>query len=529
MSMINYSIINSTKRDNTRNDYLLPFYIISILGLVMVFVGLVTNTLNLLVLTRKTMKSTTNKYLSALAICDLFVLIFSQLSVSNNILYDITDSSNYYLPYIINDYSNTVSNLEVQNFSLNDHILKMYHKWVYYVHPKIYPFIYPIAIMFQICTVLINLGMSTDRFVAIHLPLKSLNFCTIKYAKRVIAFIFIFSFLYSLPRFFEFYVHIEKVIMINDTYEIIHYDFTSIGKSSIFRQIVYVYMYMLFQSVLPLIFLSIINVALLISLKKSRKKLRKFSVISERSHLSSTKSNSLKINNKDYSKKKDITLMMITVVILFIILQSPAVMCNCFYGSNNYRAEFSRKEPNSLNILCQVGNFFILTSSSTNFFTYCLFNKKFRRELMRFFRRVICRKPNLKNMRRFSATTMNSFLLHTSNQFKNSTKCNSIKISTKRNLKTNDSNHVKNLINSNSRFFLKHPKQKSCHSFLKQKSCQDSNVIEFSLMSAQVSNRKPCLKNTRYQSIDSFDIIKFSIRKNDLFLDNDFDSSLVYV
>lgn len=509
------SIMNTTK---LRTEPFLSThspYIIGICGLFMVVIGLVTNTLNLFILSRKSMKSTTNKYLSALALCDMFVLIFSELSVSNNIIYDLGDSTDSYLSSIINEYS-TSNNSDIQQFSLNEYFLYVYHKWVYFMYPKIYPIVYPFAIMFQICTVWISLGMSTDRFIAIHFPLKSLNFCTIKYAKRVITAIFIFSFFYSLPRFFEFYVHVDKVTLNNDTIEIVYSDFTEIGKSTQFRTIVYVYMYIFFQSVLPLILLSIINVGLLVSLKKSGKKLRKFSTGSEKSRLSSINSNSFKFINKDYHKRKDITLMMTTVVLLFIVLQFPAIMCNCFYGSNNYRVEFSKKESNSINNVCQIGNLFILTSSSTNFFSYCLFNKKFRRELIKFIRKLLCLKPNIKQMRRFSATTQNSLLLQVSNQFKNSINYNYGKKN-----KFNRS-HLKKISSK----FLYLNNNVSTKLYSKQESSPDSNITDFSLKSTA---RKSCIKNIKNPSvsIESLDIIKFSIKRKNL--DNDNESSLVYV
>lgn len=484
--------------------------IIGILGITMVLIGITTNVLNLIVLSRKTMKSTTNKYLSALALCDLFVLIFSQLSVSNYFIYYLRDSSEFYISLIINEYSD-YKNYQTSRYSLYEYIVKMYHKWAFFVYPKIYPYIYPMAIMFQICTVLINLGMSTDRFVAIHFPLKSLNFCTIKCAKRVILYIFVFSFFYSLPRFFEYYVHVDQVTVNNDTYTIVHNDFTRLGRSPIFRGIIYVYMYVLFQSVIPLVLLSIINVALLISLKKSGNKLRKFSVVSENTNQNSVKSSSLKFGIKDINKRKDITLMLVIVVLLFVMFQSPAVVCNCFYGSNSYRQEFAVKEANSYHTVCQIGNFFILTGSSLNFFTYCWFNRKFRQELIRCFGRLLCMKINFRDMHRFSATTQNSFLIQTSNYFRNSINNNS---STRIKLNDTSSNKYKY------RYF-KSIKLK----YLKQNSCPDSTVADYN----QNSNLFRHCRTDKRMSVASFDMIKLNKNYSKRIYLNDKASNLVYV
>lgn len=78
--------LNKTSENKTLIS--INFYIVGLGGLLMFFIGMITNTLNLILLTRKSMKSTTNKYLTALAICDMLVLIFSTLITSNSFIND---------------------------------------------------------------------------------------------------------------------------------------------------------------------------------------------------------------------------------------------------------------------------------------------------------------------------------------------------------------------------------------------------------------------------------------------------------
>ncbi len=139
--------------------------------------------------------------------------------------------------------------------------------------------------MFQVATVWINLGMSIDRFIAIHCPLKSLKYCTIRNAKKIIYLVFGFSFFYSLPRFLEYHTNVHTLeytdfinnhTLTTDTTEIITAETTPIGKSSIFIYLVYFWMYLLFHSVLPLIILTFLNFALIFSLRKSYKFKAKF-------------------------------------------------------------------------------------------------------------------------------------------------------------------------------------------------------------------------------------------------------------
>lgn len=219
-------------------------------------------------------------------------------------------------------------------------ISSLYTKWIVNVYPRIHPFIYPLAIMFQAGTVWISLVMSVDRFIAIHFPLKSLKFCTISNARKLIALVFIFSLIYCSPRFLEFYARSETLRMFDtpgsssssqSSLTIVHTDLTRIGKSTKFRQLVYVWMYVIFQSVIPLLFLTCINVALLISLARSERTIPGGNGDSARS-----------INRVAFARR-DITFMIITVVLLFVVLQTPSVVCNCVYGTNYRGSAFNSR------------------------------------------------------------------------------------------------------------------------------------------------------------------------------------------
>ena len=68
------------------------FYVNGLAGSCMVLVGLVCNTLNLIIFSQKSMRSsTTNTYLSAIAICDIFALVFSMMVSTNSFIHDIND------------------------------------------------------------------------------------------------------------------------------------------------------------------------------------------------------------------------------------------------------------------------------------------------------------------------------------------------------------------------------------------------------------------------------------------------------
>lgn len=208
----------------------------------------------------------------------------------------------------------------------------LYPRWVLMIYPRIHPYIYPLAIMFQASTVWISLVMSIDRFIAIHFPLRSLKFCTISNAKKLILLIFILSFVYCSPRFLEFYARrstLDSIGSKNNSFTTFHTDLTNVGKSKIFRQLVYVWMYIVFQSVIPLIILACINIGLLLSIARSERTTPGVSGDSSRSM------------NRSFARR-DVTLMIITVVLLFIVLQTPSVVCNCVYGTNYHGLAFNK-------------------------------------------------------------------------------------------------------------------------------------------------------------------------------------------
>lgn len=97
--------------------------------------------------------------------------------------------------------------------------------------------------------------MSVDRFVAIHCPLKSLKFCTIRNANKMISSVFVMAVLYSLPRFLEYHTNVHKLELLNHiNNETLHYEeivtaeTTEMGRSHLFRNIVNNMLNKLFQA-----------------------------------------------------------------------------------------------------------------------------------------------------------------------------------------------------------------------------------------------------------------------------------------
>lgn len=286
--------------------------------------------------------------------------------------------------------------------------------------------------------------MSVDRFVAIHFPLRSLKYCTISNAKRIIKFIFLFGIIYSLPRFFEYRTVIDHITLNNETYNVVYFEPTQIGQSNIFKKIVYFWMYLIFQSIVPLIILTLLNFSLVYSVKTSGKFINRFN--SNYTTKLSKSSRTLKIIFNKEKTRKETTIMLISVVILFVLLQTPSVVCN-FLHSFNTKKNLSFE----VNALCYVGNFLIMTNSATNFFSYCLFNRRFRQEFTMCVLRLFCKSMfiSYKRRKRLSVSiSYNNFLYNLKKYHKKGSSQTSLNVIQKANLVYYNNNQVKLVYNN---------------------------------------------------------------------------------
>ena len=111
--------------------------------------GLIANALTLAVLSRPSMHSSTNSYLSALAVCDSLVLTCSALLIG--------------LPALPLHFVN------------------------YYVHGGPYAYvlayIYPLALVAQTATVWLTVSFAVERYIGVQYPLRAASLCTVQRAR----------------------------------------------------------------------------------------------------------------------------------------------------------------------------------------------------------------------------------------------------------------------------------------------------------------------------------------------------------
>lgn len=97
--------------------------------------------------------------------------------------------------------------------------------------------------------------------------------------------------------------------------------------------------------------------------------------IRSRATLSTSKSN---------QEENNITLVMIIIIAVFLLCQTPAAINQILYV---LQGDTSLKDCSSYHIFSHLANILVTINSSVNFIIYCAFRRQFRRELRKIFRK----------------------------------------------------------------------------------------------------------------------------------------------
>ena len=295
----------------------LKFWINSVLTNIIVILGLIGNSLTIIILTRRAMRSSTNIYLSALAVWDIVVLICTALLIG----------------------------LDLPEFVWYRHCVYAY----------VVSYAYPLALIAQTATIWLTVSFTVERYIAVCHPLKAARMCTIKRAKVVIYGVSIGATLYNMPRWFE--------------YKAIQYDNPELGNLSItivsqtsfvqnpwYTQIYFSWLYVPIMCIIPLATLSILNTCLVMAVRRSQKQRKDMNV--------------------RQSRENNVTIMLASVVVVFILCQVPALVYNLAYAIDR---EYVENESFGYGVLSVMRNYLVTFNSAINFLLYCALGQKFRR------------------------------------------------------------------------------------------------------------------------------------------------------
>lgn len=347
LSGLNISLSGVYHDDSMYQRNLLMYYLMGICGMAVCAFGIIGNILSIIVLTRTCMKSSTYSYLTALSVSDLLFLILTMFILSRD------------------------SEKPHQEIS-----------WGKPFYIKLFPFVHPSAITFQVTSIWLTCAFTVDRYVMICHPFKAERWCKLSTARKTIVGVFVAGLLFNVIRFFE-YESSEITVSTNDTNpRQLVIKLTDLGNSEEFRMIVHSWLYLTCVAGIPFLSLLVLNIFLIHAVHESRKKGKQ-------------------INAKE-KRRNDTTIMLIGVVVIFLICQGPALISRMIWAFD-YQKAFVSAPWYTFN---EVSNFLVILNSAVNIVPYYFFGKRFRSEFWKIFCKCLLTKEDIRILTRKLSTSM---------------------------------------------------------------------------------------------------------------------------
>ena len=218
-------------------------------------------------------------------------------------------------------------------------------------------YVWPFALMAHTITVWITVLVTLHRYCSICKALSNTQLYIAKATKLQVFAVVALSVLYNTPRFFEHHrISDGQTILTGNMSNVTCQVPVNLGDSRIYQIIYSNVLYFPVMYILPLIILTYLNVRLIKAMNGLRK--RKQTLTGHR------------------AKDDHITLIVIVIVIIFIICQTPALVNQIFWAILN---QTERRCGQFHFYYTKVSDLLIILNSSVNFMIYCLFGKTFRR------------------------------------------------------------------------------------------------------------------------------------------------------
>ena len=325
-------------------DFVVPGILLNIIGLL----GLIGNTLSIIVLSRPQMRQSINCILIGLASFDSILIVTSILMLGLPAVYDFlamqTSLENAYRrsQNITEDYSPLG--------------LQMFQFYFTKVFPFITPTVYPIGMIVQTGSVYLTMAVTLERFVAVCLPFRSRSLCTYGRARYGVIIVALSSIIYNLPRFWEVKWKTTYPYGPNFTeYQYTEVIQTELRQDPIYLGVYYTWAYLIFMFFIPFSCLAIFNLLIYRQVRIAN---------SERSRMS-----------RQEQKEIGLATMLMVVVIVFFLCNVLALVVNILELLFQYQ----------MIKMININNLLVTLNSSVNFIIYCIFNDKFKRIFCKLF------------------------------------------------------------------------------------------------------------------------------------------------
>lgn len=299
--------------------------------------GVVGNLVNIAVLTRRWMKSSTNCYLTGLAIYDVLYLILAYILSLNH--FDSVRTS-------------------------------------YWFNRLRFPLVRPLTDTCSNTGVWLTLTFTVERYIGVCHPMKGKIWCTPRRAKVIVVVVCLSAALVTFPEFFEYTTSISGgEAASNETTGSRPIVVPSTFSQSPGYSIGYKYVNQSLFTFLPLILLSIFN-ALLLNAVIMAARWRQGVASTDKGDHPSTETTSS--SNRGQQTQQRITVMLITVVVVFLVCQTPQAMQVIYVVLLNMRSEMDEEKAILLKITANVFNLLVIANCCSNFILYSSFSSKFR-------------------------------------------------------------------------------------------------------------------------------------------------------
>ncbi|KAH3876234.1 hypothetical protein DPMN_000071 [Dreissena polymorpha] len=286
--------------------------------------GIIGIILTIIVLSHKSMSTSTNNYLISLAVADMLFLIVMSVRIFDTRLGRVGHL--YYL--VIMAYGNIL-----------------------------------IAV-FLLASVWLTVMLTVERYIAICHPLRAITRCTVVRARIIIICIISIATLYHIVEIFRYEIQFYwNPCVQKEVPEIV---MTTVGLNQEFRK-VYSWLNCFLLAIAPITLVVVFNILLILEIHRSTKYLRY--------HLA----NDSNVQTIISCEEKRITVMLIWVVIVSGVCQGPYILLTMFKGL------FPNVIFSHFNTMTYVTVLFLVLRSSFNFIIYCWFSEKFRNTFKRIF------------------------------------------------------------------------------------------------------------------------------------------------
>lgn len=294
--------------------------------------GILGIILTIIVLSHKNMCTSTNCYLMALAIADLLFLVLLIPRLAENQLE--ADTQSYYTYQIYAAYSADIGN------------------------------------MCLLASIWVTVMLALERYIAVCKPFLAAKLCSVSRARMFIVSIFVTAVLVRVVNFWQYKVHYYSNGNVS-VHFLKHTEFSYHQFWHIYALLVDVFL----ASVIPFVILLVTNILLIQAVRRSTRYL-------QRNQLAAPKSTSAV-----QREELQITIMLISVIIVFFICQAPYVIYVAIASMNK-----NNMMTSGFFLFKDITMLLLTLKSAVNFILYCWFSERFRATLKRTFCTQFCLK-----------------------------------------------------------------------------------------------------------------------------------------